>query len=58
MARLIELDDDELETITEMLREYRGAVYDGSISGFGQTKEEELADTDTLIEKLERVRHF
>lgn len=57
MARLVELDDNEIETITEMLREYRGAVLDGSISGFGQSKEQEAADTQELIEKLERVMH-
>lgn len=57
MGRLIELDDDEIETITEMLREYRATVLDGSISGFGQTKEEEAADTQELISKLERAMH-
>ena len=58
MARLIELDDDELESITEMLREYHAAVLEGSISGFGQTKEEEIMDTEILITKLERARMF
>lgn len=55
MGRLVEFDDDELELTTEMLREYRAAVLDGSISGYGQTKEEELADTERLLEKFERA---
>jgi hypothetical protein len=55
MARLIELDDNELETITEMLREYKASIERGDISGFGQTNAEEIADTDVLIKKLERA---
>lgn len=58
MARLIELEDHEIETITEMLREYRGAVMNGSISGFGQSKEAEIIDTDLVIGKLERAKMF
>ena len=57
MGRLIELDDDELETITEMLREYRAAVINHEISGFPQSNEEEAADTQVLISKLERALH-
>lgn len=56
MGRLIELDDNEIESIADMLREYRSAVADGSISGFGQPVEDELSDTDALISKLDRVR--
>jgi hypothetical protein len=55
MARLIELDDDELETITEVLREYERAVNAHEITGFGQSNEEEAADTRALIIKLERA---
>lgn len=57
MGRLIELDDDEIETITEMLVEYRAAVLNGSISGFGQSNDEEAADAQELITKLERAMH-
>lgn len=52
MGYLVELNHEDIETITEMLREYRAAVLDGSISGFGQTKEEEAADAQELINKL------
>lgn len=57
MGRLIELDDDELETITEMLREYKAGIERGDISGFGQPDEYEINDADTLIKKLERATH-
>lgn len=55
MARLIELEDDELETITEMLREYKRAVDAHEITGFGQSNEQEAADTQEFITKLERA---
>ena len=57
MGRLIEMDDNELETITEMLREYKRAVEAYEITGFGQSNDEEAADAQELISKLERAMH-
>lgn len=49
---LIELDVTEVETIADMLRDYRAGVANGSISP-AQPREYELRDTDELIGKLE-----
>lgn len=57
MARLIELEDDDLETIIEMLREYKSRILSGEISGFSQPDEYEINDTHNLITKLERAMH-
>jgi hypothetical protein len=61
MARLIELEDDELETITEMLREYHAALSKGEISsmgsswGAGEVLTQEIAAAGRMIGKLERA---
>lgn len=57
MARLIELDDDELETITDMLREYRAALVKGEISSIGHADQFEIAQAGNMIGKLERAAH-
>lgn len=57
MGRLIEFEDDEIETIADMLREYRASVIRGEVSP-SQPREYEIADTDILITKLERAKMF
>ena len=46
---LIEIDRQDAEDIVEMLIEYRGQVKHGNITGFHQTKEEEIEDVDRKI---------
>jgi len=49
---LIELDVTEVETIADMLRDYRAEVARGNIVP-AQPRDEELIETDELIGKLE-----
>lgn len=49
---LIELDTTEIETIADMLRDYRAEVARGNIIP-AQSQAEELVETDELIGKLE-----
>jgi hypothetical protein len=56
MAHLIEFEDDEIETIADMLREYRASVIRGEVSP-SQPREYEIADTEALIRKFERAMH-
>jgi len=48
----VELDWHERQMLTELLSEYRRGVNEGSICGFPQSKEDELADADRLLNKL------
>lgn len=49
---LIELDRTQVETIADMLRDYRAEVERGNIIP-AQPRETELAETDELIGTLE-----
>jgi len=58
MARLIELDDDELESITEMLREYKASIQRGYVGMFPDGDDVEIAAATKHIVKFEReLRH-
>jgi hypothetical protein len=55
MGKLVEFENDELETITEMLREYRAALVKGEISSIGYADQFEIAQAGNMIGKLERA---
>src|ERR1044072_5120461 len=40
------LTDGQLDLLTELLRNYREGVESGDISGYGQSREEEISDVD------------
>lgn len=51
-----ELDNGEIDFIMELLMEYRRAVERNDISGYGQSKADELHDTDVKVGKLMRLK--
>jgi hypothetical protein len=48
------LNPDEIERLLDLLREQRDATVSGERSGYGQARDQELADIDFLIEKIAR----
>lgn len=55
MSKLIKLEDDELETITEMLREYKASIQRGYVGTFPDGDDAEIAAATQHIVKLERI---
>lgn len=49
----VELDWDERQALADMVREYRDDVAGGRISGYGQSRENEIASAEALLAKLE-----
>ena len=51
-VKMIPLYDDQTERILDLLNDYRDGIVSGAISGYGQSKADELYDVDTLIKKF------
>jgi hypothetical protein len=50
------LDTDQLDRLLELVGGYRDDVYNGEISGFDQSKDDELVDVDMLVSALRAAR--
>ena len=56
MSHTITLDTDQLDRLIELVGNQRDDVYNGEISGYGQSKDDELIDLDTLGSLLRAAR--
>ena len=52
MIKLIALEDDQVDKIVELVEDYRGKVESGEITGYGQSRDLELHDTDATLAAL------
>lgn len=52
----VRLTTGEIARIIELLNDYRDEVKSGDVVGFGQSREEELADVGWLLDKLSTAR--
>jgi hypothetical protein len=56
MSRAVILETDQIDRLLELIFEYRDAVASGEISGFHQSKEDELTDADMIASALRAAR--
>jgi hypothetical protein len=52
----VDIDRSEAERLADLVNEYRDAVASNEISGYGQSKDDELVDLDQLLAKLRLAR--
>lgn len=52
MDHTVKLDDDQIARLLDLLGTYHDDVYNGSVSGYGQSKDDELIDVAVLMSTL------